>query len=1060
MLRLPERIHKRPFVVSISVLITLLVLSGVLVLTLSLFGPGSDLMRVHVSAKVTGSGNAVDGIGINLPYIPTANLLKNPSFENTQYDKVYTVSGGADNAVYVQSDSTADSIYTDDFFVGGTVRIMSLDQDGQLVPKMQADITDFKINQLGLWTPLTVPSGAAEGQKVRSLSSSSAMSVAVGEKGLLISDIASSNPEIIDLGVSGNFVSSSCIADRFYAVTDTGSFASSADGKTWNIFDPAATTSFSINTVSSLGKIGIAAGDSGAILLCSNGVVSSVSSGTTNNLLTSAGDGTSIVIAGMNGSVITTSNGVIYRALSTLEMPSFTDTPNWQCSDYRDGYFIMGGDLGQIAIGSFSTDTGLFSFVSHQAADESGIPLSVLHVLMLSTGEIIIMDSQGLLYCSSDRGDTWQLLSVNTMKAIDEIGQTATGKILLSQGVTSQTTQLFTRIQFDDVQSDNVFLAGDMCFLQKNVTSQEEQASGYNQWEGMGEGTTMTMQPQAPSGGGSSSLHLVGSEASSGDQSHYISQIISSGSDAPLQKSTLYQIKVWLKQDGISNSQVMAWISGKFASSGTVFTDVGSSWRQYTYTFFLPPEATGLNPGEIRLNIGFTGSGVMDMDKAYFGLESNADSSIPDSFAAPVSASSPNLIRLENIGFGQMGVSSQAWLLSSGNEGLLKADEGFTAAGCNSLDASLKLVHDAGSDPWLVIGSAANQTTVDSLMAYLCGSITDPFGKLRIENGTAVPWSITFSRIVIEISDSDKIFSTDLQRGAYVDYMINLFQSSSYYVDNKDEFTFLDGMVYDGGTMLSEADFHASSLTITNQKQTADGITAISFGEAVSAGYTSYYDLIPRTPSRPQQDADEWIRSSSLTILKSVDEQNQTNTSAVVTAAGCVQVLLSDLGGHTSNVLPDLEVSQNGADAGTVNLFANEGSTKAEKLLSAQNNKTMLAVCTLLTDSVNGLATEVSLIPSIESVTQNSSVETENNLKDSGLIMYGFKYLDKIRTIVANTSDQPVLFLLEADWSLKDVYVYTYSSEGLYLEKTKLGQRNNRINLLPGQVIVAEIPVK
>ena len=1060
MLRLPERIHKRPFVVSISVLIILVVLSCVLVLTLSYFGPGSDLMRVHVSSKVTGSGNAVGGVGINVPYIPTANLLKNPSFEDTQYDQVYTVSGGADNAVYVQSNSEADSIYPDDFFVGGTVRIMSLDQDGQLVPKMQANITDFKINQLGLWTPLTVPSGAAEGQKVRSLSSSSTMSVAVGEAGLLISDITSSNPEIIDLGVTGNFVSSSCISDRFYAVTDTGSFASSADGKTWNVYNPGAADLFSVNTVTSLGKIGVAAGDSGAILLCSNGEVTSAFSGTTNNLLTSAGDGTSIIIAGMNGSVITTSNGVIFRELSSLEMPSFTKTPNWQCSDYRDGYFIMGGDLGQIAIGSFSKDTGLFSFVSHLAADDSGVPLSVEHVLLLSTGEIIIMDSQGLLYCSSDRGDTWKLLSVNTMKAIDEIGQTANGKILLSQGVTSQTTQLFTRIQFDDVQSDNVFLAGDMCFLQKSVTSQEEQASGYSLWEGMGDGTTMTMQALAPSGGGNSSLHMVGSAFSTGDQSHYVSQIIPAGADTPLQKSTLYQLKVWLKQDGIANGQVMAWISGKFASTGTVFTDVGSSWRQYTYTFFLPSEATGLNPGEIRLNIGFTGEGVLDVDKVYFGLESNADSSIPDSFAAPVTDSSPNLIRLENVGFGQMGVSSDAWLLSSGNEGLLKVEGGFAAAGCNSLDASLKLVRDAGADPWLVIGSAASQTTVDNLMAYLCGSITDPFGKLRIENGTAVPWSLTFTRIVIEISDSDKIFSTDLQRGAYVDYMINLFQSSSYYIDNKDKFTFLDGMVYDGGTMLSEADFHASSLTITNLQQKTDGMAVMSFDEAVSAGYTSYYDLIPRTPSRPQQDADEWIRSSSLTILQSVDEQNKTDTSAVITAAGCVQVLLSDLGGHTSNVLSDLEVSKNGTDANTANMFASEGSTKAAKLLSAQNNKTMLAVCTLLKDSVNGLATEIDLIPSIVSVTQSASAAADSSLQDSGLTMYGFKYSDKIHTIVANTSDQPVLFLLEADWSLKDVYVYTYSSEGLYLAKNKLGQRNNRINLLPGQVIVAEIPVK
>ena len=1091
MLRLPERIHKRPFVVSIIVIMTLIVVSAVLVFTLSIFGPGSNLMRVHVSAKeiansVDGTGSTVDGIGINLPYLPDANLLRNPSFENLQYDQVYTVSGGSENAVYVQSDSEADSIFSDDFFVGGTVRIMSLDQDGRFAPKMQAVITDFRINQLGVFTPLTVPSGAAEGQKVNSISSSSSLSVAVGDEGLLISDVTSSDPTIIDMGIAENFVSSSCILDRFYAVTQSGSFVTSSDGKTWNSFGPDQSGPYLVHTVSSLGKTGVAAGDSGVILLCSNGAVTSIPSGTTKALMTSAGDGTSIVIGGMEGSMITTSNGLLFRELTSDELPAFEDTPDWMCSDYRDGYFILGGDAGQIALGSVSTETGLFSFASLMAADESGAPLSIEHIMLLSAGEIIIMDKEGLLYCSNDRGGTWKLLSVDSTKAIDEIGQTAAGKIILSQGVTSQTTQLFTRIQFDEVQSENIFQAGDMCFLQRSVLSQNDQTepalnadtssqksitagqtepsaltSPENLWQCMGEATQVSLQEAAPSGAGSSSLQIIGSSVDSGDQAHYVSQVIECSDDTPFQKSALYQIKVWLKQDGIQNGEVMTWISGKFTSAGTTFTDVGGAWRQYTYTFFLPTEATGTNTGEIRFNLGFTGEGVLNVDKVYFGLESNADSCLPDSFTTLVSEASPSLIRLDNLTFGQMGASSTAWVLSYGNEGLKKSGTGFESAGCNSLDASLTLVHAASSDPWLVIGSSADKTTVDNLMSYLCGSITDPFGKLRIDNGTAVPWCISFSRIVIEVSDSDKIFSTDLQRGAYVDYMIGLIQSSPYYVDNKAKIVFIDGMVYEGGTMLSEADYHAGSLTITNQTQTASGTAVVPFGEAVSTGYASYFDSIPRTPSRPQQGADEWIRSSALTIRKAnEDVQSQTSVTDVITAANCVEMLLSDLGDHTFTVMTDITVSKLGADVGTAGLFADQGSTKAEKLLFAQNNKTMLAVCTLLRDSVNGTATQVDIISPIITGNQKIAQTVTGTPDQSGLVMYGFKYDNKIHTIIANTTDQPILFLLEADWSIKDVYVYRYSNEGVFLEKTKLGQRNNRINLLPGQVISADIPIQ
>jgi len=396
MLRLPERIHKRPFVVSISVLLTLFVSTGVLIFTLGLFGPSSDLLSVYVSAKDIGTSadgtvSSNVGIGINLPYLPTSNLLKNPSFENKQYDQVYTVSGGTENAVYVQSDSSANIVYDDGFFADGTVRIMSLDQDGKLVLKMQAGVTDFKTNQLGLWISLAVPSGAAEGQKVTSLSSSSSMTVAVGDKGLLVSDVTSSDPTIMDLGITGNFVSSTCIDERFFAVTNTGAFATSGDGKTWNVFDPDPADSFSIHTVSSLGKVGIAAGDSGVILLCSGGNVISVPSGTSQSLLTSASDGITTVIAGMNGTALTTSNGVIFRELSFSEMPLYANTPDWQCSDYRNGYYILGGDMGQIAIGSYTAETGIFSFASHLAIDESGAFISIEHILFLASGEIIVI---------------------------------------------------------------------------------------------------------------------------------------------------------------------------------------------------------------------------------------------------------------------------------------------------------------------------------------------------------------------------------------------------------------------------------------------------------------------------------------------------------------------------------------------------------------------------------------------------------------------------------------------------------------------------------------------
>ena len=601
----------------------------------------------------------------------------------------------------------------------------------------------------------------------------------------------------------------------------------------------------------------------------------------------------------------------------------------------------------------------------------------------------------------------------------------------------------------------------------------------------------MAMQTAAPTGGGNNSLRLLGVSALSGSQAHYVSQIIPYSDGSPFQKNVLYQVKVWLKQDGISNNEVMAWISGEFVSTGTTFTDVGSSWRQYTYTFFLPSEASGADVGEIRFNIGFTGQGSLDIDKVYFGLENNADSSIPDTFSSAIVHSSPSLIRLQNVSLGQMGVSSDAWALSSGNEGLVKDKNGFTSSGGNSLDASLKLVQSAiGADPWLVIGSEANQTTIGNLMTYLCGNISDPYGKLRMENGTAVPWIMQFSHFVVEISDSDNVFSTDLQRGAYVNYMINLIQSSPYYVDNKDKFIFLDGMAYEGGTMLSEADYHTASLTISDRmagdtdvsdtSSSSDSIEMIettvapestdssqvtdstesAYDLAVSAGYAAYFDSIPRTPSRSQQGADEWIRSASLSIHGNTNSEGQNSRDlGAISAADYTNILLRDLGKHTHTILADISSSENGADAGTMYLFSNIGNTNADKLIAAQNNKTLLETCSMLSNFTNGTLAKITVTQPIGTTNDNNS-GTTNTAAVSGLITFGFQEKNIIHTIIANTSDQPILFLLESDWSVKNVSAYHYSSEGILLEKTTLRQSNNRINLLPGQVITADIPIQ
>ena len=100
-----------------------------------------------------------------------------------------------------------------------------------------------------------------------------------------------------------------------------------------------------------------------------------------------------------------------------------------------------------------------------------------------------------------------------------------------------------------------------------------------------------------------------------------------------------------------------------------------------------------------------------------------------------------------------------------------------------SLEDSLKLVKNCNSAPWFVIGPYVNQSDIDKLLEYLCGSLTSEYGGRRIDNGTALPWSRQFTRFYIEINDSGKVFKSDVQKAAYVNYVISMFSQSEYFSD-------------------------------------------------------------------------------------------------------------------------------------------------------------------------------------------------------------------------------------------------------------------------------------
>ncbi len=1041
MLRFPDRIHKRPFIVGMLVLAFILVASGALSLVLRMFGTSNDFPIVTLSD--TQSDILVRDVGINLDHLPASNLLGNPSFEATQHDAIFTIADSEDNSIFVSPDESTGTLLDNGFFAGGTIRVLSVDESGKLTTKLQTTISDYSMNQLGMWSELVKPADISEDIRILSCAASSVMTVGAGTQGTILSDMTSAEPRLIDTGIQEDYVAMFASSSRYCAVSRTGDFSYSSDGISWTTVSPQFSVYGSIHAGTSFGKTFIAAGDYGKIMICLDNEIRKVVSGTRESFRAATGDGSVILLAGDNGVIRTSANGLLFRELSASEFASASNSTNWTAADTLDGRFLLAGYDGAIAVGTYDNRLGTFSFVAYSAKDDTGRAIQSDKAVFLPSGEILLLDTEGELYCSDLTFSKWKKLNTEMTSMIDSVTVLPSGRILLTQAEIAKLTQLYTEISIESPQSEIDLRSGDTCLLsvEKPSVFQDEKD---RTWQLGGDNSLMSVQEAAPVNGGRYSLRLAGDNSSSSVNAHFVSQKIAQTNELISNEGSIYEIKVWLKQEQIANSQVMAWVSGTAKPLGTTFSDVGIGWRQYTYSFVLPKNIR--DASEIRLNIGFVGQGSLYIDKAYFGLAESSESFVNGDILTSICNAKPGMIRLANVSLGKMNVASEAWLQSAGNDIEVMSTKG-SSWGVTSLDASLSLVRDANADPWIVIHSAADEQVIEQLMGYLCAGLTDPNGKIRADNGTPVPWSMQFDRFVFEISDTDQIFRSDTEKSSYVNYIISLISLSPYYLDIQDKVVFLDGMEYASKKMVSVADSHTCDISVTNYDQEQGML--LSFDAAVASAYSLYFDQMPRVPFSEQRvvvDAAEWARSAKLTMLfDSLAGENQPFLHQSITAANYTAVILSDLGKHTSSLMFDLS-----SEAPEVDSFS--GSiVKSSELINGfselnRNQQTLLNVIAFLGPASKGYQTDVFV-----------STPTMSESSVEGLLTYAFSEEETTFFIAANTSSQPLTFRLETPWPMEGDGYRKYGADGAQAVSSKLALRNNQVTLLPGEVFVAEI---
>ncbi|MBR5975135.1 MAG: hypothetical protein IK020_08125 [Clostridiales bacterium] len=1045
--RRENRMHKRPLVTAITVLVIFVFAATLLFANLGLIRKSSDYPTVKV-ADVT-SGVIASGLGVNLSFLPSTNLVLDPSFENRSVESVCRVAEASGNNVYLHSDPSAEeddmSIYT-----GGQLRIMSYDEEGRMNELVNAGILDYQVRQLGIWKSVDIESSVNPDADI--ILSKDGYTVLLLKDGSLLCDVTSKEPvQVVPDKEEDPYIALSLGNTCHYAVTRSGSFAASANGHTWS------PVSYSLEgqeiyAVASLGKLGVACGTNGAVLVCDMENVSVPALNTNCNLNTAISDEHRVLLAGDQGKVFTTSNGTVFRALSEEELET-KQTDTWMLSDFSGEEFILVGQHGQIAIGRYDESSDRFRFDRYSTALPESI--SPRQLAVFPSGEVWVLTDNGYLYAFSREKSSWQQVFVQKDNQVEAMSTASGGSIFLARAGKLYSATVYTKVTIDQPIGEVEIQNGDMCLMTAQVPSVGSR--GDSAWEVFGQGTTAQIAYGGAKMYGERALQLSSMLADE-NEAHIVSQIISRDEVGPLEEKVFYHIRLSLRQSGLQTEQAMVWLSGLSEPIGTTFSNISGNWKEYSFTFVWPKNQYD-HKEDVRLNIGFYGQGDLYVDAVTLEKEAYSEPQVEPQLVRALEDASPEFLRLDNLRLGRVGMDISSNLTQIGNE-IMYSDSvaGENNSGIISLETSLRLVKSIDAKPWVVIDSAFSADEMNAILGYLCGGITDDYGKIRIDNGTAVPWQKQFDRIVFEISDGNGLFETDLQRRAYVDYLILLISNSPYYPDIKDSIFFLDGMHYDNGTVLSSADFHTTALSINNQ---GEDQTLIEGKENLNAMlervYQDFVDAIPRNPSYSQDAYGEWISDLSFSMVSSRVYENQILLDEMpLNAAEIIKFLLEDMGNHTSFVAVDLPVSSLSVDGDEDYFFSREKDSLQNRKVNTENAEILLRTVGVITKYAQGTRNEVEWVVPLSHVNDSDYAIT---LDSYAFTQEGYTYL-----IIVNRTEEQQQFMIDSRASSRDIEVHRYSLEckeiALAASGGLLQLADRRYTLQSGQFCIAIIPIE
>lgn len=995
------RVKKRTFAVAGIALAISLAAAGMIALYASTLLGANALVRFQLTEDP--QGIYLPGSGVSMSAAPSRNLIEDGSFEPLVFKHFLTAYGGDEISLTASSEDAGNYVFDDGFFEGAAARIMSQTAEGLSLKKL-ATVTRYGLNHVGVFQSIRLPADMPAGLAVSALERWQSQVVAVGRQGLIMIIESNQVSAVPDSGIDADLTDVCVFDGGIVAVSEAGDVIFSEDGMVWQRWQSEGTKHLNAAAADSKGEI-TAVGDDGVILTGQNGRMSPAISGTNQSLRAVLNSPSGWYAIGDAGTVLHSSGGLVWRDAA----PDRSGAAWRAAASIRDTVILV-GDKGRIAVSTAGDEFTLLP------VDEHLVDYDLIDVLLLTETQYIALDSSGRFLISHDGGTSWNESGVNT-GMIPRAMILAGKDRLISADATGLvgTAQLVAEIQLDSPLLEGTFQAGDLIYLEmdhgKYLDEPAENGTRYGQvgydvglpWQvSEGANAIRSVDTTAP-GSGTGVLEL----SSEGDA--FISQTIPWKTLADQQEGAVFRLSCWMRQENL-NKPVMIWITGLENSAGTRFNVPDSKWRSFGYSFVIP--SAWIRQGQdITIHVGFEDGGTVWIDD--LSLIPAADEAYPYRavFQNQLIDIRPSVIRLANVPFGKANVPTDSWTLDPGLDLPVLSGGDWQIRSGVSLAPGLELARSCAADPWLSIDSSMSEIGIANLMEYLAAPVSEPFGRLRLEQGAPVPWTDVFTRIYLEVNDSSGLFGDDRLRSDYVDWVIEQISVSPYYLSLKNLLIFVDGMPYSQGVMQSAADYHASDLM-------GGSVQSIYDLEEI---YLDFWAGKPRNPEKSLQSWPELIRSVRLPELVT-DRPDQTLSASSVSVAELTALLLFDLGDQSSLALLDMDQL-----------------TSASSVAPAVSASVWTVSAGILSAAARGEPYN------IERLTANDTV-----------FAMAARSEERFSAVLGNLGDQPLNCQLSVQEDISGATVHKYDEEGGYLGSEPLRRNESQVTVLPGGVVLIE----